>query len=163
VIFTSEDSALENAIIPFVQGAESSVYFMAFSFTDYPLADAMIQRRLHDVDVAGVFETFGSTSEAAELRTLFCGDVLVRQDGNGGFLHHKVIIVDERYVITGSLNFSTRAETTNDENVIIIDNPDIARLYIVEFERVWAIGKDVSGQLARTRTPLPWSVSENRP
>ena len=43
VIFTPENSALENVIIPFVQGAESSVYFMAFSFTDYPLADAMIQ------------------------------------------------------------------------------------------------------------------------
>jgi len=142
VIFTSEDSALESTIIPFVQGAESSVYFMAFSFTDYPLADAMIQRRLHDVDVAGVFESFGSTSESAELRTLFCGDVPVRQDGNSGFLHHKVIIIDERYVITGSLNFSTRAEETNDENVIIIDNPDIAKLYIGEFERVWAMGKD---------------------
>lgn len=142
VIFTSEDRALETVIIPFVQGAQSSVYFMAFSFTDYPLADAMIQRRLHDVDVAGVFESFGSTSESAELRTLFCGDVPVRQDGNGGFLHHKVIVVDERYVITGSLNFSTRAETTNDENVIVIENPDIARLYVEEFERVWAIGKD---------------------
>lgn len=142
VIFTPEDPALETVIVPFVQGAQSSVYFMAFSFTDYPLADAMIQRRLHDVDVAGVFEAFGSTSESAELRTLFCGDVPVRQDGNGGFLHHKVIIVDERYVITGSLNFSTRAEETNDENVIIVDNPDIARLYIEEFERVWAMGKD---------------------
>lgn len=142
VIFTSEDPALETAIIPFVQGAQSSVYFMAFSFTDYPLADAMIQAKLRDLDVAGVFESFGSTSESAELRTLFCGEVPVRQDGNGGFLHHKVIIVDERYVITGSLNFSTRAEETNDENVIIIDNPDIARLYIEEFERVWAQGKD---------------------
>jgi phosphatidylserine/phosphatidylglycerophosphate/cardiolipin synthase-like enzyme len=142
VIFTPEDSALENVIIPFVQGAESSVYFMAFSFTDYPLADAMIQRKLRDLDVAGVFETFGSTTESAELRTLFCGEVPVRQDGNRGFLHHKVIIVDERYVITGSLNFSTRAETTNDENVIIIDNADIARLYIEEFERVWDLGKD---------------------
>jgi len=144
VIFTSEDPAIETAIIPLVQSAQSSVYFMAFSFTDFPLADAMIQRRLHDVDVAGVFESFGSTSESAELRTLFCGDIPVRQDGNSGFLHHKVIVVDERYVITGSLNFSTRAEETNDENVIIIDNPDIAKLYIEEFERVWAIGKDPS-------------------
>ncbi|MDL1911973.1 phospholipase [Chloroflexi bacterium CFX6] len=142
VIFTSEDPALETAIVPLVQSAQSSVYFMAFSFTDYPLADAMIQRYLHGVDVAGVFESFGSTSESAELRTLFCGEVPVRQDGNGGFLHHKVVIVDERYVVTGSLNFSTRAETTNDENVIIIDNADIARLYVEEFERVWAIGKD---------------------
>ena len=142
VIFTSEDPVLENVIIPFVQGAESSVYFMAFSFTDYPLADAMIQRRLHGVDVAGVFEAFGSTTEASELRTLFCGDVPVRQDGNGGFLHHKVIVVDGRYVITGSFNFSTRAEEINDENVIVIDNPDIARLYTEEFERAWDLGND---------------------
>jgi phosphatidylserine/phosphatidylglycerophosphate/cardiolipin synthase-like enzyme len=75
------------------------------------------------------------------LRTLFCANVPVRQDGNGGFMHPKVIIVDERYVVTGSLNFSTRAETTNDENVIVIDNPDIARLYLQEFDRVWAITK----------------------
>lgn len=143
VIFTSEDPALETAIIPLVQSAQSSVYFMAFSFTDYPLADAMIQRYQAGLDVAGVFESFGSETEAAELRTLFCGEVPVRQDGNGGFLHHKVIIVDERYVVTGSLNFSTNAETSNDENVIIIDNPDIARLYVEEFERVWSLGKDV--------------------
>jgi phosphatidylserine/phosphatidylglycerophosphate/cardiolipin synthase-like enzyme len=144
VIFTSENPALEPAIIPLVQSAQSSVYFMAFSFTDYPLADAMIQRHLRGVDVAGIFETFGSETDAAELRTLFCADVPVRQDGNKGFLHHKVIIVDERYVVTGSLNFSTRAETTNDENVIIIDNPEIARLYVEEFERVWALGKDAN-------------------
>jgi phosphatidylserine/phosphatidylglycerophosphate/cardiolipin synthase-like enzyme len=144
VIFTSEDAALETAIIPLVQNAQSSVYFLAFSFTDFPLADAMIQRYLRGADVAGVFETFGSLTESAELRTLFCGEVPVRQDGNPGFLHHKVIIVDERYVITGSLNFSTRAETTNDENVIIIDNPDIARRYVEEFDRVWDLGKDVN-------------------
>jgi phosphatidylserine/phosphatidylglycerophosphate/cardiolipin synthase-like enzyme len=134
VIFTSEDGALETAIVPFVLGAQSSVYFMAFSFTDYPLAAAMIQRRNNGVEVAGVFEAFGSTTDAAELRTLFCGNVPVRQDRNGGFLHHKVIVVDERYVITGSMNFSTNAETSNDENVIIIDNMEMARLYINEFE-----------------------------
>ena len=143
VIFTSEDGALETAIIPFVLGAKSSVYFMAFSFTDYPLAAAMIQQWNNGVEVAGVFEAFGSTTDAAELRTLFCADVPVRQDGNGGFLHHKVIVVDERYVITGSMNFSTNAEKSNDENVFIIDNSEIAQLYINEFERVWAMGKDV--------------------
>jgi phosphatidylserine/phosphatidylglycerophosphate/cardiolipin synthase-like enzyme len=50
--------------------------------------------------------------------------------------------VDNRYVITGSLNFSTNAEESNDENVIIIDNPDIATLYTQEFERDWAQGTD---------------------
>ena len=137
VVFTSEDPALENAIIPIVKSAERSIRFMAFSFTDYPLADAMSQRAAAGVDVAGVFETVGSETDASELRTLFCRDVPIKQDGNPSFLHDKVIVVDEQIVITGSLNYSTNAEVSNDENVIIIDNAEIARLYLHEFERVW--------------------------
>jgi phosphatidylserine/phosphatidylglycerophosphate/cardiolipin synthase-like enzyme len=51
--------------------------------------------------------------------------------------------VDERIVITGSLNFSDNANDSNDENVIIVDNADIASLYLEEFERVWAVANDV--------------------
>jgi phosphatidylserine/phosphatidylglycerophosphate/cardiolipin synthase-like enzyme len=142
VVFTSEDPALENAIIPIVNSAKESIRFLAFSFTDYPLADAMSQRFKAGVDVKGVFETVGSETDAAELRTLMCRNVPVKQDGNPAFLHDKVIIVDERIVITGSLNFSTNAEESNDENVMIIDNADIARLYMQDFDRVWNVAKD---------------------
>lgn len=142
VVFTSEDPAIENAIIPLVESANSSIRFLAFSFTDFPLADAMSQRFKAGVDVKGVFETVGSEADAGELKTLMCRNVPVMQDGNSGFLHHKVIVVDERIVITGSMNFSTNAEESNDENVIIIDNADIARLYMQEFERVWDLAKE---------------------
>ncbi len=141
VLFASEDGVIER-IIPYVDGAQSSVRFLAFSFTDYPLAKSMIDRAAAGVDVAGVFEKVGSETQYAEMSTLSCAGVPVRQDGNPSFLHHKLIIVDNRYVITGSLNFSTNAEESNDENVIIIDNPDIATLYTQEFERDWAQGTD---------------------
>jgi len=140
VIFTSEDGALEQAIIPAVLTAQSRIRFLAFSFTDFPLADAMIQRARNGVDVAGVFEKVGSETESAELKTLYCANVPVRQDGNPSFLHDKIVLIDERLVITGSLNFSTNAEESNDENVIVVENPEIARLYMQEFERIWAQG-----------------------
>ena len=38
VVFTSEDPALEGTIIPTVQSAQKNIRFLAFSFTDYPLA-----------------------------------------------------------------------------------------------------------------------------
>jgi phosphatidylserine/phosphatidylglycerophosphate/cardiolipin synthase-like enzyme len=142
VIFTSEDPALEQAIIPVVKSATKSIRFLTFSFTDYPLADAISQRSQNGVDVAGVFERLGSDTEASELKTLYCRNVRVRRDGNPSFLHHKVIVIDERIVVTGSMNFSTNAEVSNDENVIIIDNEEIARLYMQEFERVWNLGID---------------------
>ncbi len=142
VIFTSEDHAIEQAIIPLVNSAAKSIRFLAFSFTDFPLADAMIKRAQSGVDVAGVFEKVGSDAQGAELKTLFCANVPARQDGNPSFMHNKVIVVDERFVITGSLNFSTNAEKSNDENVIIIDNTDIAKLYLQDFERIWSVATD---------------------
>jgi phosphatidylserine/phosphatidylglycerophosphate/cardiolipin synthase-like enzyme len=142
VVFTSEDSALERAIVPVVRGAQSKIRFAAFAFTDFPLAQAIMDRAGRGVDAAGVFERVGSDTEAAELRTLFCEGVPVRRDGNSGFLHHKFIVIDERTVITGSMNYSTNAEESNDENVIIIDNPEIARLYMREFDRIWNLASD---------------------
>ena len=140
VIFTSEDPALETLIVPMVNSARSSVRFLAFSFTDFPLADAMIQRAKAGVSVSGVIDKTQSGGQGSELGTLFCGQIPVRQDGNRQFMHSKVIIIDDRYVITGSLNYSTSAEESNDENVIVIDNPDIARVYVQDFERIYGQG-----------------------
>ena len=45
-------------------------------------------------------------------------------------------------VITGSFNFSNNANKSNDENVLVVTNTDIATQYLQEFERRWAEGKD---------------------
>ena len=142
VVFTPEDGALEQAVIPLVNAAQFEIRFLAFSFTDFPLANAMIQRAQNGVSVAGVYERVGSDTDAAEFDTLYCAGISVRRDGNPSFMHNKVVIVDQRYIITGSLNFSTNAEESNDENVIMLDNAEIARLYLQEFDRIWAQSAD---------------------
>jgi phosphatidylserine/phosphatidylglycerophosphate/cardiolipin synthase-like enzyme len=141
IYFSAEDDVMTR-IIPIVRGAQSNIRFYAFSFTDQPLAQAMIDRAGTGVNAAGVFEKVGSETESAQLRSLYCAKVPVRQDGNPRFLHDKVIVVDNRYVITGSFNFSANATESNDENVIIIDNPQIASLYMQEFERIWNIATE---------------------
>jgi phosphatidylserine/phosphatidylglycerophosphate/cardiolipin synthase-like enzyme len=136
VIFSPEDGAMGN-VIALLNDAQSSIRFLAFSFTDYPMAQAMIARAQNGVDVQGVFETFGSNGTRSELKTLWCAGLPVRQDGNSGFLHDKIIIVDNSIVVTGSLNFSSSADEDNEENVIILDNPEIAALYLQEYQKIW--------------------------
>jgi phosphatidylserine/phosphatidylglycerophosphate/cardiolipin synthase-like enzyme len=142
VLFTPEDKAMSN-IIGVVKDAQTRIRFLAFSFTDYPLAQVMIDRANAGVDVRGVYETFGSNSSSSELRTFWCAGLPVRQDGNSSFLHHKVIIVDDSIVLTGSMNYSSNADESNEENVIILDNAEIASLYLQEFETVWSQARDV--------------------
>jgi len=53
-------------------------------------------------------------------------------------LRHKVVVIDERTVITVSYNFTSSAEKDNDEYLVIVDNPARRRAYLEEFERVYA-------------------------
>jgi phosphatidylserine/phosphatidylglycerophosphate/cardiolipin synthase-like enzyme len=55
-------------------------------------------------------------------------------------MHEKVIIIDDRIVIFGSFNFSGNADTSNDENLLIIDDPNIASLFEQEFQKVFDAG-----------------------
>ncbi len=152
VLFSPEDKIVGN-LIALVKDAQVSVRFLAFSFTDYPLAQTMIDRAKAGVDVKGVFETFGSSSPNSELQTFWCAGVPARQDGNSGFLHNKVIIVDNSIVVTGSLNFSSNADDSNEENVVIVDNTEIAALYLQEFDKLWNQAVDVDPTLFTCQQP----------
>ncbi|HBX69958.1 MAG TPA: hypothetical protein DEH25_11435 [Chloroflexi bacterium] len=141
VYFAAEDEAISH-LIPLVNGAKKSIRFLAFSFTHDDLGAAMLAQAQAGVDISGIFETRGSETEYSELPAMFCAGLPVRQDGNPGTFHHKVIIIDDEIVITGSLNFSENADSSNDENVVVITNKDIAKLYLQEFDRRWAEATD---------------------
>jgi len=137
-IFFSPDDETLSHLVEQVENARQSIYFLAFSFTSDPLADALIESWQAGVQVAGVLEE-------AQVETNFGGDydrlrqtgVDVRLDGNLDSMHHKVLIIDERIVVTGSYNFSNSAETRNDENTLIIHNAQLAAAYLAEFQRIY--------------------------
>ena len=51
-------------------------------------------------------------------------------------MHHKVFIIDNSTVITGSFNPSKNGDERNDENMLVIKDREIAALFLDEFERV---------------------------
>jgi phosphatidylserine/phosphatidylglycerophosphate/cardiolipin synthase-like enzyme len=137
VLFAAEDEVISK-LVPLVDSAQQSIRFMAFSFTHDDLGAAVLERAKAGVDVSGIFEKRGSETEYSELSNLYCAGLPVRQDGNKGTFHHKVFVIDDEILVTGSLNFSNNADESNDENVIIIRNREIAAEYLQEFERRWA-------------------------
>jgi phosphatidylserine/phosphatidylglycerophosphate/cardiolipin synthase-like enzyme len=141
VLFAPEDE-IASRLIPLLEGAKKGIRFMAFSFTHDAIGSAILARANAGLDVRGIFETRGSEVEYSEMRSLFCARVPVRQDGNPGTFHHKVFVIDNETVITGSFNFSESADESNDENMLIVTNRDIAARYLSEFERRWAEAKE---------------------
>jgi len=124
-----------------VASAQSEILFMAFSFTDDQIGEAMLGRADAGVTVHGVFETTGSDtlySYFPHMAAAGMANVVVRTDGNPQIMHHKVIIIDRQTVILGSFNFSDNANRRNDENIIIVHDPTFTSYFVEEFETVWA-------------------------
>ncbi len=136
--YFSPDDGSAAQMIDAIQNAEESVYFMAFSFTSDGIAQSIIEAANAGVTVAGIFEESQYHSNTGtEFDNLLAAGLDVRLDGNERNMHHKVFIIDGEIVITGSYNFSRSAEERNDENTLIIYNPEIAAQYLAEFERVF--------------------------
>jgi phosphatidylserine/phosphatidylglycerophosphate/cardiolipin synthase-like enzyme len=144
-VYFSPDDGTIGRVIDLVRQAQEEITFMAYSFTDDDLAQAMKEVFNSGVSVTGVFDESQARSNiGGEYDHLLENGVDVRLDGNPRSMHHKVIIIDDQILITGSYNFSQSAKTRNDENTLIIHSPEIAKIYGQEFERVWEIAQDRS-------------------
>ena len=60
-------------------------------------------------------------------RCLVCGDKL----------HHNFAVIDNKTVITGSFNWSPSAAHTNDETLLVIHSPQLAKHFTREMDRLW--------------------------
>jgi phosphatidylserine/phosphatidylglycerophosphate/cardiolipin synthase-like enzyme len=138
--FAPEDKA-QAQIIAEIQGAQRRIRFMAFIFTSDEIADAMLERAQAGVVVQGVIEDRNAEREYSEYERLQAKVHDVLPDGNPYILHHKVIIIDDETVILGSYNFTASAEDRNDENVLIVHDPEVAALFVAEFGRVYEIAR----------------------
>ena len=62
----------------------------------------------------------------------------------GKLMHHKFIVVDagqeNEVTATGSFNWTREALCSNNENLLITNDPTAVRKLKQEFERIWATG-----------------------
>ncbi|MDE0608348.1 MAG: phospholipase D-like domain-containing protein [Anaerolineaceae bacterium] len=123
------------ALYDALAAAQDSIRFMAFSFTLDDVGSLLLRQAAAGLQLQGIFERVGSESVWSELGPLHCAGLDVRQDGNPHLLHHKVFLIDDDVVVTGSANFSANGTQSNDENMLIIEDAALAAAYAAEFAR----------------------------
>lgn len=64
------------------------------------------------------------------------GKVYMIDESGGILMHNKFCVIDERIVITGSYNWSKKAESNHENITITTDEPDLAQSFVREFKRI---------------------------
>lgn len=135
IYFSPQDKALP-MILEHIEHARGTIVFMAFSLTSAPITDALIDAAGRHVHVSGVVEKRNARGTGSAFSQLHDHGIDILEDGNCYNMHHKVMIIDNEVVITGSYNFTDNAENTNDENLAIIHDATIARFFLHEYARI---------------------------
>jgi len=102
-----------------------------------------IEQALLDLARAGVrvsikadhLQSAGKT-QAALLARLRAAGIEVEVSRVGRLLHDKFAIVDGRWVVTGSFNWTEGAEGRNRENILAFDCPALASAFEAEWETI---------------------------
>lgn len=138
VFFCPEDSC-RDAIIREVRDADAEIRVMAFSFTDAALGTELILAHYRNVSVKALFDV-RQNKEYSQLPRLALQGIGTRTFSGKGFLHHKVWLIDNSTLITGSFNPGASAIRSNEENLLVIRDSTFATRYINEFESLWKMG-----------------------
>ena len=132
--FCPEDKCASR-ITDLIKNAEKSAYFMSFSFTSDEIAEALIKKK--GLDIRGIFDSSRSSNKFSQFKRLNESGIIVKKDSGKYKMHHKVFIIDNQTVVTGSFNPTLSADTKNDENILIIHDKNITGLFLKEFDSLW--------------------------
>jgi competence ComEA-like helix-hairpin-helix protein len=141
-----------------LETAQTSIDLALFVFSDQLLANRLEPLHNRGVQIRALIEPdfiFRPYSEALDMLGISLGQNCATELTNqpwqrplttvgvprlppGDLLHHKFAVVDRQTVIVGSHNWSTAANRSNDEVVLVIHSPIVAAHFQQEFDRLAA-------------------------
>lgn len=138
----SDDPNLDcaKAICDLFSQTKKTAKVAIYSLTDLNIVNAMIAAKERGVRVTVIVDKIQSKSQAmnyAVSKLTNAGITVYTASKQNFCMHNKVAIFDNYTVITGSYNWSKSASARNDENLIVLQGRNIAKLYEKYcFERV---------------------------
>jgi phosphatidylserine/phosphatidylglycerophosphate/cardiolipin synthase-like enzyme len=83
-----------------------------------------------------------SVTQGSDIKELTAAGVSVVMDKDGFHMHHKFCILDSRMVLNGSFNWTRQAVLSNQENILVLDHPQLVsalggRCRIVHHSLCW--------------------------
>ncbi len=129
-VYFSPMGGCTDAIVNELNQAQRQILIQAYSFTSEPIAAACIAAHHRGVAVYAVLDKSQETEQYSAADLLINSGITTLIDAQHAIAHNKVILIDGLTLITGSFNFTSNAERSNAENLLIIRNrPDLYAAY----------------------------------
>ena len=128
-VYFSPKGGCTEAAVKEITAAKDSILVQAYSFTSVPIAKALVDAHKRGVNIQVILDKSQRTEKYSSADFVQHAGIPIRIDAQHAIAHNKVMVIDGRIVITGSFNFTKAAEESNAENLLIIDDAQLAQKY----------------------------------
>ena len=134
--FSSQDN-MAAAVLDALRAADKRITVALYGFNNKEFADELAKLARKGIAVRVKIDTAKSSEKKTGqlIQTLRGAGAHVQTAAPGGRNHNKFAVIDGKTVLTGSYNWTLKAET-NWENLLIIDCPELAKSYEAEWEKI---------------------------
>jgi len=133
-VYFSPQGGCTEAVIRALDEAKASVLIQAYSFTSAPIAQAVVNAHKRGVKVEVILDKSNKTANYSAADFVTHAGIPTYIDSPCGIAHSKVMVIDKAMIVTGSFNYSKVAEERNVENLLVIHSPELAALYVQNWE-----------------------------
>jgi len=142
-VYFSPDGETMATVSALIDSARQSVSVQTYYFTHDPLAEALIRARKRGVAVDVLWDEDGAALKGTPRKELEKAGVPITVFYNDdALMHNKVVLIDSKVLITGSMNFTWSGDNKNIENTLIIHNrPKIIAAYEKRHEQLIQVSR----------------------
>ena len=126
----SPNGGCTETIVNQIEAAKSEILVQAYSFTSAPIAKALVSAHKRGVKIEAILDKSQKSERYTSATFISNAGIPTYIDSKHAIAHNKIMIIDKETVITGSFNFTKAAEEKNAENLLIIMNKDLAKVYM---------------------------------
>jgi phosphatidylserine/phosphatidylglycerophosphate/cardiolipin synthase-like enzyme len=160
-VYFSPRGGCTDAVVQQINDAKTSIHIQVFSFTSVRIAQATAAAHKRGVKVIALMDARQCGNKYCSATFLFNQGIETYIDTKHASAHDKVMLIDGEVLITGSFNFSTSAEDTNAENLLIMTGkPKLYEAYERNFQEHLEHGTRYQGIRAKSESAAP-DVSES--
>lgn len=132
-----------------IRQAQQQILVQAYSFTSVPIANALVEAHNRGVAVYVVLDKSQKTEQYSSADFVAHAGIPTLIDSAHAIAHNKVMLIDRQTIITGSFNFTTSAEKSNAENLLIIrGRQDLYQAYENNFRHHYEHSQPYQGRSA---------------
>ena len=128
----------EQRVVNMFRTCKKTLDIAIFTFTRDSIAQAILEAHQRGVKIRCIGDDGNSKVKGSDVRLLASIGIPCKTDNNIRFhMHNKMAIIDNSVVITGSFNWTNQAVNKNQDNILFIEDKNIANQYTEYYNHIW--------------------------